>query len=146
MCPAAYLPPSIFAIIAERWQQCVVLVCLVALLVVAGVWDKRRRYGRLVDNSRDLVLTILTYLAVSAALLVSGFVSFIWQDAFGQHELAAITACPTGPTGFFQQYPLVRDVVIQVDEVLTMIFVSLAALFTILRGVTAVHAAKCRQR
>lgn len=145
MCTATYLPPSVFEIIIERWQQCLVLVCLVVLFVLAYVWYRRWRYGRLGDNRRDLVLTILAYLAVSAALLVSGFVSFIWQDAFEQHELAAITACPTGPAGFFQQYPPVRDLVLRDAGFLTFMLLSLAVLFTILRGVTAALVARRQQ-
>lgn len=146
MCPATYLPPRVFEIIIERWQQCLALVCLIVLFVLAEVWYRRWRYGRLADNSRDLVLAILAYLAVSAGILVIGFVSFIWQDAFEQHELAAITACPSGPAGFFQQYPPVRDLVVRDAVVLTFMLLSLAALFTILRGVTAALVARRQQR
>lgn len=142
MCSATYLPPSVFAIIIERWQQCLVLVCLVVLLMVADVLRRRRQYGRLTDdNSRDLVLTILAYVAVSAALVVVYFESFIWQDAFEQHETAALAACPFVPVSL---YVTVGDVVVRDAGVLFIMLLSLAALFTILRGVTAALVAKRR--
>ena len=136
MCPNTYWPPTVFQVILERWQSCLELLGVIVFFALVDVWQKRRRLGRLTDNRRDLVLTCLAYGAVWAGLFVGFFVSLIWDDALNQHEDAALESCSRGFQAVYQAYQDAEQVQTRL-VILAVMFLALAALFTILRGVVA---------
>lgn len=136
MCPSVYWPPTIMQVVVERRQFCLELLGFVVFFALADVWQRRRRLGRLTDNRRDLLLTVLAYCSAWASIFVMFFALFIWDDALSQHENMAFDACAEDFQAVYQAYHIAGQV-----EFTLMVFagmlLALAALLTILRGVVA---------